>query len=117
VAHNSELLSSGTGFVVQRTIPSKAVFAYESMGSSSEDDDEGLVESAVNTEIRNLRVVDPHDICLKLFSKDFRRTGLTQRGLDPLALWCTCAASVPTLVSFILSHKKSYILYRHRHTR
>jgi CheY-like chemotaxis protein len=72
VAHNTELLPSGTGFVVQRTIPSKAIFAYEYMGSASEDDDEGLVESAVHKEIRNILVVDPHDICLKLFCKDIR---------------------------------------------
>jgi CheY-like chemotaxis protein len=58
--------------VVQKLIPSKAVFAYESMGSDSEDDDEDLVESAVNTEMRNVLIVDPNDLCLKLFSKDFR---------------------------------------------
>jgi CheY-like chemotaxis protein len=72
VAHNTELLASGTGFVVQRTIPSKAVFAYPFMGSASEDDDEGHVECAVNREIRNVLVVDPHDICLKLFGKDLK---------------------------------------------
>ena len=72
VAHNTQLLPSGTGFVVQKTIPCKAFFAFESMGSASEDDDEDLVESAVNKEIRNVLVVDPHDTCLKLFSNDFR---------------------------------------------
>jgi CheY-like chemotaxis protein len=73
VAHNTELLPSGTGFVVQRTIPSKAVFAYPIMGLSSEEDDDGYVECAVNREIRNVLVVDPHDICLKLFAKDLKR--------------------------------------------
>lgn len=81
VAHNTELLPSGTGFVVQRgSIPSKAVFALPSMSAIAEDDDdeenevdERDVVRAVNDEIRNVLVVDPHDICAKLFTRDLRR--------------------------------------------
>ena len=77
VAHNTELLPSGTGFVVQRgSLPSRAVFALPSMSSVAEDDDDvdgSEVESAVNEEIQNILVVDPHDLCAKLFTRDFKR--------------------------------------------
>jgi len=77
VAHNTELLPSGTGFVVQRkSIPTKAVFAMPSMSSVAEDDDdadESDVVDAVNAEIQNVLVVDPHDICAKLFARDLKR--------------------------------------------
>jgi hypothetical protein len=79
VAHNTELLPSGTGFVVQRgSISSKAVFALPSMSSVAEEDDEDIlderdVEDAVNAEIQNVLVVDPHDVCAKLFKRDLKR--------------------------------------------
>lgn len=78
VAHNTELLPSGTGFVVQRgSISTKAVFAMPSMSSMAEDDDDDAEEqdvvNAVNAEIQNILVVDPHEVCAKLFARDFKR--------------------------------------------
>lgn len=92
VAHNTELLPSGTGFAVQRgSISSKAVFALPSMSSVAEEDDEDLlderdVEDAVNAEIRNVLVVDPHDICAKLFKRDLKR-------MIPSVKVCTASSS------------------------
>ena len=77
VAHNTELLPSGTGFVVQRGNIStpKAVFAMPAMSSlaDDEDTDEADVVKAVNSEIRNILVVDPRDVCAKLFARDLKR--------------------------------------------
>jgi hypothetical protein len=78
VAHNTELLPTGTGFVVQRgSIPTKAVFAMPAMGAVEEDDEDDADDSEIidtaNKEIQNVLVVDPHDMCAKLFTRDIQR--------------------------------------------
>jgi CheY-like chemotaxis protein len=115
VAHNTELLPSGTGFVVQRTIQSKAVFAYPIMGSALEEDDEGHVECAVNREIRNVLVVDPHHICLKLFAKDLK-------GMIPEVNVCAARSSEEALkliegnyqFDIIIVEERLNLFHRHK---
>lgn len=91
VAHNTELLPSGTGFVVQRgSIPTKAVFALPSMNSFAEEEDDDVDEmdvlNAVNEEIQNVLVVDPHDLCAKLFTRDLQN-------MIPQVNVCTASSS------------------------
>lgn len=77
VAHNTELLPTGTGFIVQRgnISSTKAVFAMPAMSAAGEDEDtdETDVVDAVNREIQNILVVDPHEVCAKLFARDLKR--------------------------------------------
>jgi CheY-like chemotaxis protein len=90
IAHNTELLPTGTGFVVQRgkISTTKAVFAMPAMSADGDDDDtdENDVVNAVNSEIQNILVVDPHDICSKLFSRDLKR-------MIPNINVCACSSS------------------------
>jgi hypothetical protein len=75
----SKLFSTGTGRTVQVPAPvSKAVYTNPALTLESENDD--LKDEAtpfhcavLECEIRNILIVDPHDICLKLLEKSFKR--------------------------------------------
>ena len=73
VAHHTELLPSGTGYVVKKNMqPTKAVFAMPALSLDSEETNDNDIEEALREEIKNVLIVDPHDICLKLLTRDLK---------------------------------------------
>ncbi len=76
----SQLFATGTGRAVhQAPAPvSKAVYANPALTLESEADElkDGATpfqSAVVECEIRNILIVDPHDICLRLLEKSFKR--------------------------------------------
>jgi len=68
---NTELVPTGTGRLVRRPIPKcKALFTNPALTLDGEDDDDEIsIQRLSKTEMKSVLIVDPHDICLKLFSK------------------------------------------------
>jgi CheY-like chemotaxis protein len=74
---NTELIATGTGRTVQRSSSAmpKAFYTHAALTLDGEDDaQENLVKdiyrkAILEQEIRQVLLVDPHDICLTLFSK------------------------------------------------
>mmetsp|Transcript_26631 Transcript_26631/g.37513 ORF Transcript_26631/g.37513 Transcript_26631/m.37513 type:complete len:536 (-) Transcript_26631:112-1719(-) len=71
-----ELVATGTGRVVRRPIQTKAIYANPalSLDATSDDEDDGYgailnIRKVLKLEIRNILVVDPYDICCRLFEK------------------------------------------------
>eukprot|EP00523_Entomoneis_sp_CCMP467_P009416 CAMPEP_0168729102 /NCGR_PEP_ID=MMETSP0724-20121128/6024_1 /TAXON_ID=265536 /ORGANISM="Amphiprora sp., Strain CCMP467" /LENGTH=514 /DNA_ID=CAMNT_0008775963 /DNA_START=1492 /DNA_END=3036 /DNA_ORIENTATION=- len=79
----TELVPTGTGrFVPRKVVPQgKAFFSHRALRMEREEDivqSEKIAESISNKqalkarEIRRILIVDPHDICIKLFAKSFK---------------------------------------------
>ena len=71
-ASKSEFLPTGTGRVVRRPIHQhKALFTHPALTTLDGDDseDEAAIKRLAEVELKSVLIVDPHDICLKLFGK------------------------------------------------
>lgn len=64
----SQLVPTGTGRLVRKPICSKAFFTHPAL-SLSNDEDVLAIQKVARTEINNILVIDPHDLCAKLFKK------------------------------------------------
>jgi hypothetical protein len=68
---NSELVPTGTSRLVRRPIHhGKALFTNPALTLDGEDDDdEHSIQRLAKSELKSVLIVDPHDICLKLFAR------------------------------------------------
>ena len=68
---NSELVPTGTSRLVRRPIhQGKALFTNPALTLDGEDDDdEHSIQRVAKSELKSVLIVDPHDICLKLFAR------------------------------------------------
>jgi len=79
-AASTELIPTGTGRFIRRASRpvsaqmSRALFTNPALSSidDDDDDDEVCLQRLGKQEIRHVLVVDPHDICLKLFAKSIK---------------------------------------------
>lgn len=71
---NTELVPTGTGRLVRRPVHQcKALFTHPALTLDGEDnDDEMSIQRLAKGEMKSVLIVDPHDICLKLFGKAIR---------------------------------------------
>jgi CheY-like chemotaxis protein len=71
---NTELVPTGTGRLVRRPVHQcKALFTHPALTLDGEDnDDEMTIQRLAKGEMKSVLIVDPHDICLKLFGKAIR---------------------------------------------
>lgn len=92
----TQLLPTGTGRFVQKEVrTAKALYSHKALRWENESI---LEQRVVQEEIRNVLVVDPHDICLQLFAK-----GLQQ--MFPRANIFTASSSDEAL---LYAHKKIF---------
>lgn len=64
----AELVPSGTGRIVRRPVHQKATFSNPAL-LGDEDEDEFAIQRLARLELGNILVVDPHDLCARLFVK------------------------------------------------
>jgi len=66
-----ELVPTGTGRIISRPVPGKLLFTNPVLTEIGNDEDDGLQRTAI-AEIKNILVVDPLNIFLKLFAKSLK---------------------------------------------
>ena len=67
-----ELIPTGTGRLVHKRICNKINFSNPAL-QGDEDEDEVAIQRLARVEVRNILVVDPHDLCSKLFAKALKQ--------------------------------------------
>eukprot|EP00547_Thalassionema_nitzschioides_P005302 CAMPEP_0194218844 /NCGR_PEP_ID=MMETSP0156-20130528/24617_1 /TAXON_ID=33649 /ORGANISM="Thalassionema nitzschioides, Strain L26-B" /LENGTH=391 /DNA_ID=CAMNT_0038948319 /DNA_START=82 /DNA_END=1254 /DNA_ORIENTATION=+ len=68
----TQLVPTGTGRLVQKfPAKTKAIFTHPAL--LSDDDEDSTIKGLTESEICRILVVDPHDLCSKLFSKSLRK--------------------------------------------
>ena len=70
--NTTELVPTGTGRMVHTQKKQKALFTHKALTLDGEGDDEAVLQLAKH-ELANILVVDPHDMCLRLFQKAIKR--------------------------------------------
>jgi CheY-like chemotaxis protein len=68
----TELVPTGTGRLVRRPLYQKAMFSNPAL-LGDEDEDEFAIQRLARIELGNILVVDPHDLCARLFVKALKQ--------------------------------------------
>jgi len=71
----TEILATGTGPTIQRTLPAwnGPIYSHAALTLDGENDDDTFMrEKVLEKELRSILIVDPQKLCLKLFSKAFK---------------------------------------------
>mmetsp|Transcript_8967 Transcript_8967/g.13000 ORF Transcript_8967/g.13000 Transcript_8967/m.13000 type:complete len:379 (-) Transcript_8967:106-1242(-) len=72
--YQGELVPTGTGRMVHTASKkSRALFTHHALTLDGEGDDDDEILHLATNELRNILVIDPHDMCLKLFHKALKR--------------------------------------------
>jgi hypothetical protein len=71
ILSSAELLPTGTGRSVKNPLSNKALFTNPAL-QCEEDEDDVALQRLARLEVRNILIVDPHEMCSKLFQKTFQ---------------------------------------------
>ena len=69
----TELIPTSTGQLVRKKICNRTLFSHPALQLGGEDEDEVAIRQLARLELQNILIVDPHDLCSKLFAKALKQ--------------------------------------------